>query len=216
MVGVSWGGGVVGVPFGGPFLANGRTRCVCRTIVTKGLSNGNRFAGVIRRCFRGRCNFHGYLLAASYASTLRVTTVLAGINPKSRIVIPDCAFMSSTLTFIHRKTAVMFTSDYGGGPGVSTSVLRDLVASHAGMVMPIRCTNMTYSVSHVVSVTGGRGVFIIRSTTRTISDFCGKETLNSVKRLKYFSFRRAGGVVTNRNKVLTVGSRHFVHHTRVV
>lgn len=161
--------------------------------------------------------YRGTLLAPDYATTLRVTTVLVSVLPNSRIVVPDCAFMSATGTFILHKTGVMFISVHPSAVGVGRGLVRTTVASGAGTVIPIRCTNITYRVSAVVRVTSHRGLCMVRSTTRKVVSACGNETLNAVKRLTTFDFRRAGGCASNnRNNLLVVGSGRFMGGTRVV
>lgn len=156
------------------------------------------------------------VLAASYARTLRVTTRLYSVGPNSRIVVPSCAFISATSTFMLGKTGVMFISVEPSAVGVSRGLVRTTIARGAGIVIPIRCTKITYRVSAVVRVTGGCGLGIIRSTTRKMSTYCGKGTLNAVKSFKYCDFRRAGGCAVKRNNTVLFGESRCLRGTRVL
>lgn len=206
----------VRVPFGRPRLRNPRLSCVQSTVRHTRLYKSNCCAGGYRRLLTRHANTKGILLIRSKATTLRVTTLLVSYHPNSRVVVPSCAFISATGTFILHNNIPMFISVEPSARGVSRALVRTTVASHAHTVYIIRCTNITYRVSTVVRVTRERHLCIVRSTTRNINSYCEKHQLNSVNRLNYCDFRRAGGIVSKRKKTLLIGSPSLVRHTRVV
>lgn len=160
------------------------------------------------------------------ASTLRLSLVIYKIRPKSVIVIPALAFVT-TIGPIHcrftRPIFVSYSSDLYVSPrglhhfyrgryiARSKRLGRGTAKGAMGTVMIIRIFKGVTSVRTVVSVTRRFRLGIVRSTARTLNarcagKHCTKGFTKAVNSFKTCSFGKGGVVAANNNNTIATGS----------
>lgn len=156
----------------------------------------------LRRCL----NISRITLCAGNRLTLRGTVTTLGLPRNNRIVAAPFAFTSAARTVIHGKLIPIFYSVGSGSCAVSIAGVRDLVASHAMTVIPMRMCNGIYSIRRVSQVSGGCNLGIVCSTTRTFTMGCGKMSSTYFNSTSVFDFRTAGIFGAVRNNTIYFGS----------